>query len=260
MRPIRSRPGPASGLVRATHRAALALALLGAPCLVVLGAAPPPARLLVEVRTTPPDDAPAFHRGADRSYTVGTGGGGDLDEQPARDGDQRATLLRGGNARRLLHVRAGEALRVELPSRQSLQFHVAPPAPGAADAPARPGAAGRAGAAGVVYFDAVAAFAARFYLVGDAVNIELVALQAGGVAAPWIDIGPERAARPPGSALQLRGRAGEWIALGDASVAAPARGLMPTAEPPSAAALWVRVVADDAPRREDNSAEVGTRR
>jgi hypothetical protein len=195
---------------------------------------------------------------------VSSGGTDERDDLPAATAGHRGTVLRGGGALRVLHVRAGEALRVDLPSRQALQFHLAaPPAPGGhgTAVPAAPGAlAPRGAAAGVVYFDAVAAFAARFYLEGDLVRIELVPLQASGVVAPWIDVAAARTVHEPGSALRLQGRPGAWIALGDTNVAAPARALVPTAEPPAPAAVWVRVRADDEAPAPDNGTEIGTRR
>jgi len=257
----------------------LVVGLLGTAWALGAGAAPlPPAppvdRLMVEVRTAPPDDRPAFHRGADRSYTVSTGGGVDRDDMPAPPSGHHAMVLRAGDAQRVLHVRAGEALRVDLPARQSLQFHVAPPPAGggraggaragasgavvgASGAPV--GATGRAAATGVVYFDAVAAFRARFHLAGELVRIDLVPLQTGDVAAPWIDVGPERALHDAGQPLSLHGRAGSWIALGDADIELPARSLSPTAEPPSPAGLWVRVTPDVEAPQAGNGAEVATR-
>jgi len=218
-----------------------------------------PRRLLIQVRDTPPRDTPAFHRQRDGSYTVSTGGGGDRDDRVGAGAADNATVVSTTASVRLVRVLEGESVRVDLPSVQSLQFHVpmaagAAPAPGpASHAPAATGAAAtaagaangnRAGPAvsGVVFFEAVSAFAARFALVGNSVRIDLVPLRAGGVAAPYaVAAGGEGAGR-----VTLVGRVGEWIALGDTELASSGKSLTVTAEPPSQPSVWVRVDPDRA--------------
>ena len=213
---------------------------------------PAPQRLLVQVRDTPPQGAGAIRHGADGSYSVSTGGG---------DGDERAdatgnatTLSTRGSVRRV-HVRAGERVRVDLPGLQSLQFHVPlgtaggpKPAAGstagaaAASTGATPGGPASAPAvSGVVTFEAITAFAARFWLDGSSVRIELAPLRLDAVAAPYAVAGTtgERA-------VTLQGRVGQWIALGDTELSPPARRLDEGPEPVRPASVWVRVVPEPA--------------
>jgi hypothetical protein len=234
---------------------------------------------ILQVRDTPPDGRASFARGADRSYSVSTGGAGERDDSGAAG---NGYAIGAGNIQRQMRVREGERLRVDLPAVQSLQFHVPPGPPSAAGAgagAARAAAAtGRApstgaappaanapgtgpGASAVVYFDSVAAFAASLHVSGTRVHIDLVPLRVGGVEAPLIG-----GANPNKAPVAAEGRLGEWIALGDAELP-PVRSLSPTPEPPSPASVWVRVLpdsesGDDAPavRPGDNSQVVGTGR
>ena len=220
-----------------------------------------PRALLIRVRDTPPEDRPNFLHERDGSYTVSTGSGGDRDERAGAAAN--ATVVSTSNSIRLVHVREGESVRVDLPSVQSLQFHVpmgaggtpghgsgASPAPhGQAPAGAPPvgGSPGSPGgpppaASGVVYFEGVAAFAARFALVGrDGVRIDLVPLQVGAVEAPFAVAG----GGANGLGAVLFGRVGQWIALGDTELAS-SKTLNATAEPPAAPSVWVRVDPDPA--------------
>jgi hypothetical protein len=231
-------------------------------CAAALGAGPDAAAprgaheartLLVEVRDAAPGGHPSFDRAADRSYTVSTGGAGDRDEGPGAASN--GYVAGAGSGHWSVRAREGERLRVDLPSVQSLQFHVGARPAGAAQGSASKGGAGAvlpsggvpvgtapspgSSVAGVVYFEAVSAFAASFRLQGAKVFVELAPLQAGGVEAPWVAQGP----RAPGP-LVLEGRVGEWFSLGDTEVA-PSRGLSPIAEPPAPAPFWVRVTPVD---------------
>lgn len=211
-------------------------------------AARDPQHLIVEVSTRAPDSPPSFERRADRSYVVSTGGAGSRDDSA---GSSNGRLLETATPDRLVRVRAGEALRVDLPGVQSLQFHVPVPsgvAPKAAGSTANATAGTGAGPAGSsvsgdVYFEAVTAFAARFAIAGGHVLITLQPLQVGGVSAPRLTTGADSRPEP----IVLKGAIGAWIALGDTQLP-PARSLTPTAEPPSPASVWVRVRPDpDAP-------------
>ncbi|HXY22816.1 MAG TPA: hypothetical protein VEI29_09030 [Burkholderiaceae bacterium] len=215
-------------------------------------AGPPPRLLRVQVRDTAPGASPNFLHERDRSYTVSTGSGGDQDERlDARANN--ATVLSTSNSIRLVRVQEGEPIRVDLPSVQTLQFHVplgktaAPSrgasAPGAVGSKAPSGVSGPAASA-VVYFEAVSAFAARFVLAGNNVRIELVPLQIGGVAAPFVAGSGGESLR----AVTLFGRVGEWIALGDLNLVSTGKSLSVTAEPPSQPSVWVRVEPDPAAR------------
>jgi len=229
------------------------------PCAVLLlsltrdaaaQAAPQPRNLLVRVRDTAPGTRPNFLHERDRSYTVSTGSGADRDEREDA-GAGNATVLSTSNSVRLVRVREGEPVRVDLPSVQTLQFHVplgkagassrSAAAPGATAGKAPIGALGSA-ASGVVYFEAVSAFAARFALAGGNVRIELVPLQAGGIAAPFVAGPGGESAR----AIRLFGKVGEWIALGDVDLVPSGKSLSVTAEPPSPPSVWVRVDPDPA--------------
>ena len=218
-----------------------------------------PQRLLIRVRDSAPGARPNFMHERDRSYTVSTGAGEDRDERVGTAATNNATVVSTSTSVRLLRVLEGEAVRVDLPSLQTLQFHVplgnraasthasggaaASSTPGATSGAAGASAAGTAGgsASGVVYFEAVSAFAARFALVGsNGVRIELEPLQAGGVAAPF-------AVAPGGQsvrAVTLLGRVGEWIALGDNDLVTSGKSLTATAQPPSQPTVWVRVEPD----------------
>jgi hypothetical protein len=203
--------------------------------------APAVQRLLVLVRETPPTGRPSFHRGADRSFTVSTGGSGDRDDSQVQVGGDNGVTLGAGNAIRQVHLREGERVRLELPALQSLQFHLAGRAGAASNAAPTGVAGGNASApsaSGLVYFEAVSAFTARFALHGSAVRVELVPLRSGSVAAPWIDASGVSGGSGP---IVLQGRVGEWIALGDSALAASGKSLNATAESPRPAALWVRV-------------------
>jgi hypothetical protein len=235
-------------------------------------AGPPGARrLLIEVRDTPPVDKPSFYRGADRSFIVSTGGAGERDDMPTAGEADNGFTRGAGNAIRQVHVREGEPVRVDLPTTQSLQFHApgrsasSASGSGADPAPVARGGSAAGGAnlpsvSGVVYFEAVAAFSARFALLGSRVRVELVPLRVGNVAAPWNDGGSHHS-----GPIVLQGRVGEWIALGDTELPA-AKNLNATAEPPSPAAVWVRVFPQseaagaDATNRDaaDRSTVVGT--
>ncbi len=251
------RAGAADIALRVSLTAALTVALTAALCAGPADAADGARTWIVQLRDTPPSGKAAFARGADRSYTVSTGGGADRDDASTAG---NGYVLGAGNAQRQMRVREGERLRVDLPAVQSLQFHVpqraAPTgsspssATPAGRAPASAGSApssatapsGAAGAvpsvSGVVYFEAVAAFAASLHVSGTRVHIDLVPLRVGSVEAPLIG-GASRSNAP----LAVEGRLGEWIALGDADLP-PARSLSPTAEPPSPASVWLRVLPD----------------
>ena len=215
-------------------------------------AAPQPRNLLVQVRDTAPGARPNFLHERDRSYTVSTGSGADRDEREGA-GANNATVLSTSNSVRLVRVREGEPVRVDLPTVQTLQFHVplgkSATSSGAASTPGNgvakvPIGASAPAASGVVYFEAISAFAARFALLGSNVRIELMPLQAGAVAAPFV-------AAPGGAsprAVTLIGRMGEWIALGDVDLVSTGKTLTVTAEPPSQPTVWVRVVADPGAR------------
>ena len=235
-------------------------AWLAVGALLILAMAPdgaaqagPQARvLLVRVRDTAPGVSPNFLHERDRSYTVSTGTGGDQDERPDA-GASNATVLSTSNSVRLVRVPEGEPIRVDLPSVQTLQFHVplgkTAAASRAASAPGAPGSKAPSGATGpaasaVVYFEAVSAFAARFWLVGSNVRIELVPLLTGGVAAPFVAGSGGETPR----AVTLLGRVGEWIALGDVNLVSTGKSLSLTAEPPSQPSVWVRVEPEPAAR------------
>jgi hypothetical protein len=213
--------------------ALMLLVLLAGPGALPAQAAPAARALVVQVREGAPADHPAFHHGADGSFTVSTRGEGDRDDRPAAPAGANGVLLATGTAPGTLHLREGERARVDLPGLQSLQFHLAPQRPAAATGAAAPSAAANPEVAGVVSFPAVSAFAVRFFLAGDRVRIELSPLGSGGVQAPWLGAGP-----PPGP-LRLEGAVGQWIALGEAQ-GPPARSLQPTADA-GPAQVWVRV-------------------
>jgi hypothetical protein len=234
--------------------AAVGIAFLALACAAgAAGSGAAPRHLLVQVRDTPPQGPASVRHGADGSYAVSTGGGGERDERGAQAPDNGSTLSTTNSVRRV-HILEGERVRLDLPAVQSLQFHVPLPA-GAGGAPrgaaaggstaggsaaAAGGAGGTPGAgpsaSGVVYFDAVSAFAARFALAGSTVLIELTPLRAGTVAAPYAAAGGA-----PDRPVTVSGRVGTWIPLGDTDLQDPARNLSATAEPPRPASVWVRV-------------------
>ena len=225
------------------------------------GDAPPHRRLLVEVRDTPPQRAGGIRHGADGSYSVSTGAG-DTDERA--NADDNSTTLSTGNSVRRLHIAEGERVRVDLPSVQSLQFHVPVPGgatgkasgkpaatagaggaggvSGAASASGSTGSANAAGSApsvsGVVTFSAVSAFAARFALAGSTVLVELTPLQVGTVSAPYAAAGAAPAK------VIVQGRVGQWISLGDTELSNPRTSLNTTPEPITPGSVWVRVQLD----------------
>lgn len=206
-----------------------------------------PRSLLVRVRDTAPGATPNFLRERDGSYTVSTGQGGDRDLRAGAAAADNSTLLSTSSSVRVLRVREGEPVRVDLPQVQTLQFHVPTGKSTAPSQSARASGAARAltpSAAGVVFFEAVASFSARFALMGDSVRIELVPMQAGGVAAPFAVAGGAESVR----AVTLVGRAGEWIALGDSDLVTSGQSLSVTAELPSQPTVWVRVDPDAAER------------
>lgn len=239
----------------------LTIGVLFSCAILMLGFAPEaaaqagaqPRDLLVHVRDTAPGTRPNFLHERDRSYTVSTGSGADRDERDVA-GASNAQVLSTSNSVRLVRVREGEPVRVDLPSVQTLQFHVplgktasssrAAAASGAGGGNASGRAPGPA-ASGVVYFEAVSAFAARFALVGSNVRIELVPLQAGGVAAPFVATAGGEGRR----AVTLFGHVGEWIALGDVDLVSSGKSLSVTAEPASQPSVWVRVEPDPAAGR-----------
>ena len=203
-----------------------------------------PRPLRVQVRDSAPGETGSVRRGADGSTTVSTAGDGHATAAgPADNG----TTLSTGSVLRELVVLEGEPVRVDLPAVQSLQFHVPMVRPGGPPAGAPPGtppgpAAGTpAGAAGVLYFEAVAAFSARFSISGNQAQVTLVPLRTGSVAAPWID-GAGNTGAAGTRPVVLAGRIGDWISLGDSNLPRGGRTLMPTAEPPLPAAVWVRVL------------------
>lgn len=222
----------------------LLMVLLSPPALAA-DAPRAPRHLLVDVRDSPPAAVARTGRGADGSYTVSTGGA-DTDA-----GAGNASTLSTQTSIRRVRVTEGERIRVDLPAVQSLQFHVplaAGPAGGAAAGPA-PGsgtgpASANGAASGVVYFDGVGAFAARFFLRGDMVRVELTPLQRGSVSAPFVP-----AVSGPAGTVLASAPVGEWLPLGDSDLSAPGATLNPNPDPPSPAAVWVRVFPDpdDAP-------------
>jgi hypothetical protein len=227
-------------LARLAGLLAMAGLVMTSPSALSAHAQHDPQQLIVEVRLSAPQHDLAFDRRDDRSYTVSTGGAGSRD---SRGGASNSQVLETMASVQSFRVRAGEACRVDLPSVQTLQFHV--PAPGASAAkPAATAGASGAGAAGVapsvagvVAFESVSAFAVRFSVSGNTVTARLQALQLGGVSAPMIG---GNAARTP---LVLHGTVGAWMALGDTDVL-PAWGLTPTADAPTPAQVWVRVRPD----------------
>jgi hypothetical protein len=214
---------------------------------------PPPRRLIVDVRDTPPQRAAAIRYGADGSYSVSSGGG-DRDDRAhsAVNADDSAvdnsTTVSTGNAVRRVHITQGERVRVDLPSVQSLQFHL--PVPGVAAGRTAAGAAGPNGTAsaaaatpavsGVVTFAAVSAFTARFSLAGSTVRVELTPLQSGTVSAPYA------AAGAPAATVTVQGRVGQWIALGDTELSNSGATLNATPDPIQPASVWVRVQPEPA--------------
>lgn len=109
------------------------LTFLSAAAAAAAGGPPLPRHLLVEVRDTPPHSAAAIRHGADGSYSVSTGSGGSDDTVGPAD---NSTTLSTGNSVRRVHIMEGERVRVDLPSVQSLQFHM--PVPGASAGAAKP--------------------------------------------------------------------------------------------------------------------------
>jgi len=232
--------------------AAIRRAVLGAACAIGVGAAtaasaaapppppppPEPRHLLIDVRDTPPSrDAPSG-RGADGSFSVSTG-----DSPDAGDRAGNGTTLATNSTLRHVRVTEGERIRVDLPSVQSLQFHV-PIAPGRGTASApgvtsAGGAAAGAGASGVVYFEGVSAFAARFFVDGKRVTVELIPLRLGSIEAPFVPV-----TNGPSGSVLTGGLLGQWLPLGDAGGQAPGRALTETADAPSPASVWVRVSLD----------------
>ncbi|HXY05034.1 MAG TPA: hypothetical protein VEI05_00685 [Burkholderiaceae bacterium] len=221
---------------------------------------PRPRALLLQVRDTAPGtDHPNFLRERNGAYTVSTGSGGDVDERASANAANNSMVVSTTSSVRLVRLREGEPVRVDLPAVQTLQFHVPTGKGGAAPRPkagasatqpptgSAPGASGAStpAASSVVFYEAVTAFAARFALVGSGgVRIDLVPLQVGTVAAPFA-VGPGGESMHP---VVLFGRLGEWIALGDADLVSSGKTLTPTAEPPSLPSVWVRVVPDTADR------------
>lgn len=226
-------------------------------CLALQASDAPRGReLLVEVRDTPPQAQGGFDRAADNSYTVSTGSAGDRDRSGNDAGSNPGYTLATGNSSRVVHIREGERVRVDLPAVQSLQFHV--PAPnGSSKSGAKGSAASTANSpasststtqstsqsskqgpsvSGVVYFQAVSAFAARFAVHGTQVRVDLTPLAAGGVSAPFA-AADGGGARP----VFVTGTLGEWISLGDTEMSLPGKSLSLTAEPPAPASIWVRV-------------------
>ncbi|HYA65959.1 MAG TPA: hypothetical protein VEE84_04685 [Burkholderiaceae bacterium] len=222
-----------------------------------------PHQLLIRVRNTAPGTNPNFLHERDGSYTVSTGAGEDRDERSRAPNN--AQVVSTSASVRLVRVREGEPVRVDLPSVQTLQFHVPPGksfaqpratvppgGPSQATAGTTPGASNSRpvgppstpATSAVVYFEAVSAFAARFALVGNGgIRIDLVPMQAGEVAAPY-------AVAPGGEGVRAAvvfGRVGEWIALGDMELVSSGKSLNVTAEPPSQPSVWVRVEPDDRP-------------
>jgi hypothetical protein len=233
----------------------LALSVLLPPALGAgtgAGPGPEPRHLLVQVRDTAPLGPAAIRHGADGSYAVSTGGGGERDERGARAPDNAVTLSTSSRVRRV-HILEGQRVRLDLPAVQSLQFHVPIPGAGAgkgggagvgsgSTAAGTAGGTGAASASGVVYFEAVSGFAARFAVAGSAVTIELTPLRAGTVAPPpYSASAAASAADAPDRVVTVAGRLGEWIALGDTDLQDPGRNLNATAEPTSPASVWVRV-------------------
>lgn len=226
------------------ERSAAALFLLGVLLLPQAGAAgaggaAPARRLRIEVSDSPAAGGGSFQRSADGAYTVSTRSP-DGAAAPGRDAAGNGYTLSTGNGTREVMVLEGEAVRVDLPAVQSLQFHVPVTLPGQ-KSPAAAAASAAPAASGVVTFEAVSAFSARFALVGDQVQVRLVPLRVGGVAAPYA------AAGAPAAPLTLTGRVGQWMALGDTDVPRGGKTLVPTADPPAPASVWVRVRPGDQP-------------
>jgi hypothetical protein len=231
-----------------------AMALVALACGVAQAAPQAPRELLVQVRDTPPEAGGGYTRGPDNSVTVSTGGGGNLDSA-SDSGPNGATTVSTSNSVRNFRIHEGERVRIDLPAVQALQFRVPMNAAGSsgastagasgtksssaagASAPASNATGARSGGSvsGVVYFDAVAAFAARMSLAGTTVRIELTPLKSGTVAAPVVG------APDAPHTVVITGHTGQWIALGDTDTAQGMRSLSPTPDPPSPASVWVRV-------------------
>jgi len=254
---ISDRPVPARGPARAVPVAlALAFLLWHASATGADGATTP--TLLVHWRSSPPEEMrpQAARRGADGSWSVSTSGATGAsysagnNPEAARPDPGNEMVLATREGERVVRLREGEAVLIDLPAVQSLQFRRALPAAGGSggasagtsaspsagtgSAAAGSTAAGSAGnsASGVVYFESVAAFTARFHIAGQRVRIELVPRLSGTVRAPVPGAGEGS------GSVTVEGPLGNWIALGGGAGASD-RGL--SAAPPTQDAVWLRV-------------------
>jgi hypothetical protein len=166
------------------------------------------------------------------SVTLGTGRA--MPPDPVGNGQIVSTLPGAGSTR----VLEGEALRISMPTTQSLWFgvqgtHGTVATPSAAAATTGEHASAAAGAQGVVHFDAVSDVTARIWLADTTVAIDLQPMVAGGV-----DAGFGRNA----DHATVYGRIGQWIALADSGT-----GLQAPSQPAAAprTGLWIKV--DPAP-------------
>ncbi len=227
----------------------LLMALPGPACGQLVAQPDRPAlRLVVTVREDSPSDRRQVQTDADGSVTVSTGRGRERESRgrESRGDDDRSTTVATADRSRRLQAVEGDRVRIDLPAIQSVRFRV--PATGAGTgararaSPAAPGAASAAGSAapvagGVVYFESVAAFAARFAIAGQRVVIELTPLRQDTVAAY---------AEAPAT-VSVQGPIGEWIALGDADPRSGHQGADAGPAPASYRGVWVRVEIDPSP-------------
>ena len=270
---------PATALAaRLRHARRLAAGLCWALLPWVAAGAAPPQPLIVEVRDSAPAQAPASGRGADGSYSVSTNSAAD-DSDSSGNGTTLATqsslrrvhVVEGERIR--VDLPAVQSLQFHVPLPSGKTASAATPTmggartassavgkaagaasgtgtgSGAASGAAATGgsssataggstaAAAAPGASGVVYFEGIAAFAARFFLSGDGVRIELVPLRSGSVEAPYVP-----AAAGPAGRIVAYAPLGAWVPLGDSDLQAPGKSLNLTADAPSPAAVWVRVL------------------
>ena len=193
-----------------------------------------PRILVVHLLDHAPASAEGLRRGSDGSWTLSTGGAGGGANAPRDNGSTLST----SSGERVLRVREGERFLLELPSVQSLQFRVPVTTAAKAGSAAGSSATGAAGsqaappgptAEGVVYFDAVASFAARLRLQGSHARLELQPVLAGTVRAPF------DAPAPPPVPVELE--LGRWQGLGGGE-GTPGR---LSAAPATEDALWIRV-------------------
>jgi len=163
--------------------------------------------LAIALRDDPPpadSDPPA----RDGSVTLSTGGA--LPADVHGNGQFLSTLAQ----RRGTEVLEGDPVRISMPATQSLRF--------------RRRDSGL-GVAGAVHFDAVSDFAARIWLVGETVAIELQPRGSGRVAA---------SSEETWETMTVYGQAGRWIALADSGTSPDSAG---NAAPRTG--VWIKVMA-----------------